>query len=50
MVPWVDLQCVIVLLPDHTHLLLEAMTKKKNNSIALFGTFCIYLTNVYIYI
>ena len=36
-VPWVDRQCVIVLFPDHTHLLLEAKTKKKIYSIALFG-------------
>ena len=26
---WVGLQCVIVLFPDHIHLLLEAMTMKK---------------------
>ena len=44
---WVGLQCVIVLFPDHTHLLLEAMTMKIIDSIAPFGTYCICLTNVH---
>ena len=45
-VTWVGLQCVIVLFPDHAHLLLEAVTKIID-SVALFGTFCIGLTNVH---
>ena len=28
-VSWVGLECVTVLFPDHTHLLLEAMTNKE---------------------
>ena len=42
---------MIVLFPDHTHLLLEAMTKKIVDSIALFGTYQIklYSTNVHRY-
>ena len=47
MVPWVGLQCAIVLFPDHTHLLLEAMTMKIIDSVAPFGTYCFYLTNVH---
>ena len=46
--PWVSLQCVIVLLfPDYTHLLLDAMTKKIIDSIAQFGTYCTFFTNVH---
>ena len=40
-VPWVGLQCAIVLFLDHTCLLLEAMTTKIIHSTALFGTYCI---------
>ena len=39
--------CVIVLFPYYTHLLLEAMTKKNNDSIALFGTYCTCFTNAH---
>ena len=46
--PWVGLQCVIVLFPDHTHFLLEAMTMKIIDTIALFGAYCICLTNAHI--
>ena len=46
MVPWVGLQCVIVLFPDHPRLLLKAVTMKIVDSIALFGTNCTCLTNV----
>ena len=35
-VPWVGLQCVIVLFPDHNHLILVAMIMKIVDSIALF--------------
>ena len=45
--PWVCLQCMIVLFPDLTHLLLEAMAMKILDSIALFGTYCICLTNIH---
>ena len=47
--PWVGLQCVILLFPDHSHLLFEAMTMKNIDSIALFGTFMYFicLTNVH---
>ena len=38
---------MIVPFPDHTHLLLEAMTKTIIDSIALFGTYCNCLTNVH---
>ena len=41
------MQCVIVLFPDHTHLLLEAMTMKIIVTVALFGTYRICLTNVH---
>ena len=33
--------------PDHTHLLLKGMTKKMIDYIALFGAYCILLTNVH---
>ena len=36
---------LIVLFPDHTHLLLEAMTMEIVGSIAPFGMYCICLTN-----
>ena len=45
--PWVGLQCVYVLFPDHTHLLLEAMTMKIFDFIALFGMYCICQTTVH---
>ena len=45
--PWVGLQYVIVLFPNHTHLLVEAMTNEITDYIALFGTYCIFLTNVH---
>ena len=35
-VPWDGLQCVIVLFPDHIHLLLKAMTMKIIDSNVLF--------------
>ena len=38
---------MIVLFPDHTRLRLEAMTIKIIESIALFGTYCIRLTNLH---
>ena len=31
-VPWVGLQCVIVVFPDHTHLLLSVAAENKANS------------------
>ena len=34
-VPWVCLQFVIVVFPDHTHLLLELMKTAKDNSLIL---------------
>ena len=40
-VPCIGLQCMIVLVPDHTHLLFEAMTMIITDSIPLFGTYCI---------
>ena len=46
-VPWIGLQCVVVLFPDHTHLLLEVMTMKIIYSLPLFVTYCICLTNVH---
>ena len=45
--PWVGLQCVIVLFPNHTHLLVEAMANEITDYIALFGTYCIFSTNVH---
>ena len=53
MVPWVGLQCVIVLFPDHAHLLLEALTKKKNcctiwNVLHLFNFGLVTVLNVII--
>ena len=46
--PWVGLQCVIMLFPEQTHLLSEAMTMIIiMNYIALFRTNFICLTNVH---
>ena len=45
-VPWVGLQRVNLLFPDHTHSLWEAIMNKIIDSIALFVTYCnICLTN-----
>ena len=40
-VPWLGLYCVIVLFSNYTLFILEAMTMKIVDSIALFGTYCI---------
>ena len=45
--PYVGLQFVLVLFPDHTGLVLEEMMMKIIDSIALFGTCCIWLTNLH---
>ena len=35
-VPWVGLQCVIVVFPDHTHILLSVAAENKANSFIFF--------------
>ena len=39
--------CDCAIFSDHTHLLLEGKTKKLIDYIALFGAYCIRLTNVH---
>ena len=45
--PWDGLHCVMLLFPDQYDILFEAMTMEIIDCIALFGMYCMCLTNVH---